>query len=432
MILHTVEKGDSVYSISKKYGVPPSRIISDNDLENPGKLVVGQTLVLLFPLRTHIVRGGDTLYSIATEYGVSLSQLWRNNPQLRGGSYLYPGQSITISYDTPPLGSIRTNGYAYPYIDPGILRTTLPYLTYLSIFTYGIREDGSLIPPDPKESELLRLAQEYNVVPLMMLTSLTQDGTFSSELAAQLLSSPELRNIILRNILNTIREKGYGGVDMDFEYIPVQYKTQYVEFLQALHRQLQEEDLVLFVSLAPKTSAEQPGLLYEGHDYRAIGSVADFTLLMTYEWGYTYGPPMAVAPLPEVREVIDYGITEIPKDKIFTGIPNYGYNWTLPYVRGESKAVSLGNVEAVALAREKMAEIQFDSRAQAPFFQYFEKEHGRNAREHIVWFEDARSIDAKLRLIQEYGLRGVGVWNIMRYFPQLWLVLNALYRIEQK
>lgn len=432
MILHTVEKGDSVYSISKRYGTTPSRIILDNDLENPGKLVVGQVLVILFPLITHIVRGGDTLFSIATEFGISLNQLWRNNPQLSGGNYIYPGQSITISYDTPPLGTIRTNGYAYPYIDPTVLRTTLPYLTYLSIFTYGIRNDGSLIAPDEKERELLQLAREYGTTPLMMITSLTEDGTFSSELASNLLSDPALRGTIIQNIMKAVQDKGYGGVDMDFEYIPVQSKDAYIDFLRALHDSLEAEGLELFVSLAPKTSAQQPGLLYEGHDYQAIGASADATLLMTYEWGYTYGPPMAVAPLPEVRQVIEYGITEIPKDKIFTGIPNYGYNWMLPYVRGESKALSLGNTEAVQLAREKMAEIQFDPRAQAPFFQYFEKERGQPPREHIVWFEDARSMDAKFRLVQNYGLRGIGIWNIMRYFPQMWLVLNALYTIDRR
>ena len=50
---------------------------------------------------------------------------------------------------------------------------------------------------------------------------------------------------------------------------------------------------------------------------------------------------------------------------------------------------------------------------------------------HEVWFEDARSIRAKLALIPEYGLRGVGYWNLMRDFPQNWRVLNALYRIRE-
>ena len=153
---------------------------------------------------------------------------------------------------------------------------------------------------------------------------------------------------------------------------------------------------------------------------------------MTYEWGYTYGPPQAVAPLPEVRRVIEYALTEIPNEKIFLGIPNYAYDWTLPFVRGESQARSLSNVAAVQLASDKRAEIQFDERAQTPYFRYFEKDPAtESAREHVVWFDDARSMDQKLRLLREYDLAGGSVWNIMRYFPQLWLVMNALYTIER-
>lgn len=55
------------------------------------------------------------------------------------------------------------------------------------------------------------------------------------------------------------------------------------------------------VALAPKISQEQSGLLYTAHDYGAVGSIADKVIIMTYEWGYTYGEPMAVAPIDKVR-----------------------------------------------------------------------------------------------------------------------------------
>ena len=199
MIIYTVREGDSVYSIAKKNHTTPSRIITDNNLENPEKLSVGQTLVLLYPTLTYTVRGGDTLQSIASAYGVTLNQLWRNNPQLSGGNYIYPGQILNISYETPPLGTVKTNGYAYPYIDRSVLRTTLPYLTYLSIFTYGIRPDGTLIPPTGGDSELIALAKEYGTTPLMMLTSLTEEGTFSNELVADILQNETLADRVIEN-----------------------------------------------------------------------------------------------------------------------------------------------------------------------------------------------------------------------------------------
>ena len=101
---------------------------------------------------------------------------------------------------------------------------------------------------------------------------------------------------------------------------------------------------------------------------------------------------MAVAPLNKVQEVLNYAVTQIDRNKIFMGIPNYGYNWTLPFVQGTSQAQSLSNVQAVELAGDVGAYIQYDPVAQAPHFNYFDNQW----REHEVWFEDARSIRAKL------------------------------------
>ena len=148
---------------------------------------------------------------------------------------------------------------------------------------------------------------------------------------------------------------------------------------------------------------------------------------MTYEWGYTYGPPMAVAPLPNVRRVVEYALTEIPAEKLWLGVPLYGYDWPLPFVQGRTRAQSLSPQEAVALAVRYGAEIQYDQQSQAPWFRYTDEYGGG----HEVWFEDARSIQAKLALVPEYGLDGVGYWNLNRPFPQNWRVLNALYRIRE-
>ena len=124
MVIHTVRKGDSIYSIAREYGVPPSRIITDNMLENPSKLAVGQSLVILFPTQTHTVRGGDTLQSIARMHGLTLNELYRNNPILGGVPTIYPGQVLNISYPEPSLGEFSTNGYAYGNIDRATLRRT--------------------------------------------------------------------------------------------------------------------------------------------------------------------------------------------------------------------------------------------------------------------------------------------------------------------
>ena len=216
-----------------------------------------------------------------------------------------------------------------------------------------------------------------------------------------------------------------AGVDVDFEYLPGYLSGAYAAFLERLRRILRPIGRFLWVALAPKTSADQRGLLYEGHDYAALAAAVDAALLMTYEWGYTAGPPMAVAPLPNVRAVLDYAVTELPAEKLLLGVPNYGYDWPLPFVQGQTRAKSISNQQAIDLALQYRIAIQYDQTAQSPYFHYT----AEDGIIHEVWFEDARSLSAKLRLIAEYGFLGSGIWNLMRPFSQIWLLADSLYDI---
>ena len=432
MVIHTVKEGQTVTSIAREYGVPVSRIITDNFLSDPGKLTVGEDIVIRFPTVSYTVRGGDSLSGIAEAYGVTINSLYRNNPFLGGVPTIVPGQILTVIGEEPVFDNpVSLNGYVYPFIDRSVLRRTLPYLSYLSIFTYGIRNDGTLISPSGDDEELINISGEYGTVPLLMLTSLTEEGVFSNELVSRILNDTELGNRVIENIIEILESRAYGGIDVDFEYIGSEGKDAYVSFLKRLSDGL-DGRFKLFVSLAPKVRSDQPGILYEGHDYEAIGEIADKTLVMTYEWGYTFGPPNAVSPVPEVRRVLDYAVSEISNRKILSGIPNYGYDWPLPYIRGSTKAKTLTNSEAVDLATDKQVDIKYNEVKAAPYFNYFDRPTSFNdAVEHVVWFENARTCDALLRFIPEYGLSGAGVWNIMNYFPALWLTANSLFRIEK-
>ena len=261
----------------------------------------------------------------------------------------------------------------------------------------------------------------------MHLSTLTESGQFDTHRAELVLTDMAVQDQLVAEVIQTVLRRGYAGVDVDFEFLPGQLAAAYAAFLDRLRRRLQPQGRFLWAALAPKTSAGQRGLLYEGHDYAAVAAAADGVLLMTYEWGYTYGPPMAVAPLPNVRRVVEYALTEMPAEKIYLGMPNYGYDWPLPFRQG-GKATSISNQYAIELAARHSAAIRFDSQAQSPWFRYMDE----NGTEHEVWFEDARSIRAKLALTQEYGLYGVGYWNLMRPFPQNWVVLNALYDIREE
>lgn len=376
-------------------------------------------------MEIYVVQPGDTLTTIAENFGVSVAQLSETNGIAREEP-LVVGQTVVITFPTDaPTYTASVYGYAYPFINIPLLRDVLPFNTYLVPFTYGITQTGGLV--DLNDEELLALAREYGSAPLMHLSTLTEEGAFDSALADIVLNDPTARANLIENVITTIDEKGYVGLDIDFEYVPARNAQAYADFVAELRAILNAEGKIVIVALAPKTSAAQRGLLYEGHDYALLGAAADYVLLMTYEWGYTYGPPLAVAPIPNVRAVIEYALTVIPPEKIYLGIPNYGYDWQLPFVQGESRAQSISNVRAVEIAREAGVAIEYDAVAESPHFNYT----ARDGSLHEVWFEDARSIAAKLGLVQEYSLFGAGYWNLMRPFPQNWLVLSSMFDIRR-
>ncbi len=424
MIIHVVKRGESLYGISRLYGVPHTKIASDNELADPNQLVVGQTLVILPGIRRHRILRGQTLYSIARMYGVSLSSLYTANPNLSATALIFPGDTINIPPPTQKLGSIEVNGYALPTISMDVLLKTLPNLTYLSIFSYEILANGTL--RGINDVPLIEAARNARVAPMMVITNLLPGAGFDSDLARIILTDENIQNTLLDNIVNTLRSKNYYGLDIDLEFIYPEDREKYNNFLRKTVNRLKPLGYIVTTAVAPKPSADIKGLLYEAHDYPVHGALVSHVILMTYEWGYTAGPAMAVAPLNQVRRILDYAVTAIPRRKIFMGIPNYGYDWTLPFEPG-TRAIALGNVEAVDLARRVNAAIEYDYTAQAPFFNYYDA----NRRRHEVWFEDARSINAKLRTANEYNLGGVSYWTIGRYFPQNWLVQNALFDVKK-
>ena len=416
LIIHVVKPNDTVYAIAKTYGISPEWIIQSNKIENPNQLVVGQTLVIGIPTITHTVKEGETLFSIAREYRITVNRLLQNNPYLTADSILYPGNTLIIRYESEGKRCITVNGYVYPSVNGEVLDHTLPNLSYITPFSYGFKADGSLV--SLADDVIVEAARAQGVSPIMLLTTLNTEGKFDNSLSKLLLSDTDMQDYLIGRIIENMQTKGYRILDVDFEFVFPESRVAYFDFIKRIKQAFEPYGYEVWVALAPKTSAEQKGLLYEAHDYSLLGEAADRVLLMTYEWGYRYGPNMAVAPIDKVRQVVDYALTEIPPAKILLGVPNYGYDFTLPYVPDVSEADTVSNTEAVKLAWQKKAAIEFDPISQSPFFRYNE-----NGKTHEVWFEDARSIQAKLDLMDEKGLSGISIWNLMNFFPQSFLML---------
>lgn len=301
---------------------------------------------------------------------------------------------------------------------------SLPYLTYLSIFSYHITSNGELV--EINDEKIINNSLNDKVVPIMVITNIVNELGFNSDLAHEVLINSEVQETLLNNVIDVMKEKGYYGLNIDFEYVYETDKENYNSFISKASDVMHSNGYFLTTSLAPKTSSDKTGLLYYAHDYEVHGKYSDHVILMTYEWGYRFGEPQGVAPLNKVEEVIKYATSVIPSGKILLGIPNYGYDWTLPFNKN-NPASSISNSDAINLAIEKNAEVKFDEIAKVPYFNYKDE----NNLIHIVYFDDARSLEEKLKLVKKYNLGGISYWNINNYFYAQFFVLSSNYKIKK-
>lgn len=426
MQIYVVSPGDTLYHIANTYKTTIDRLIAANELDAPDNLVVGQALVIPIEGEFYIIQQGDSLYKIAEMFDISVEELARIN-NLTIGVVLPIGLKLYIPEEPRP--PITSNAYIEPTGDTvsetliNAATKTTPFLTYLAPFSYRVNRDGTLDPPPLDNFQDIASA---NDTALMMTITNLEGPSFSTELGHIILSVQAVQNTLLDNIVRIAGEIGFTDIHFDFEFLPPEDREAYNDFLRKARDRFHQEGLKISTALAPKTSPTQEGILYEAHDYQAHGDIVDMVVLMTYEWGYSGGPARAVSPVNLVRDVVEYALTEIPADKILLGQNLYGYDWTLPFEPG-TQARALSPQQAIALAREQGVAIEYDDTAQAPFFNYVDA----NGNEHEVWFEDARSIQAKFDLIKELDLLGISYWKLGLAFPQNWLLLSDNFTITK-
>ena len=375
MFIYTVRPGDTLLQIADTFRVTPGSIIEANELPNPDRLLTGQSLII--PSEYPVIRKTD----------------------------------------------IAVNGYQY-FLGPDrtyIVNETGPYLTILTPFAYTVNDSGGLSTID--DEALIRAAIENRLVPMMCIVNFS-GAARGEDVAHAVLNDPAAVRNLQANVLRIMRQKGYRGLNIDFESVPPEDRERYNDFLSETADLLHEEGYFISSAAAPKVGPEQRGLLYEAIDYPVHGRVLDFVILMTYEWGYRTGPPQAISPLDQIRRVLDYAVTVIPRNKIYFGFQIYARAWLLPHQPG-MEAETFSCQEALIRAVEHNAVIQYDETAQSPFFRYRDSQ----GRMYEVWFEDARSAQAKFDTVKEYDLAGISYWALGYPFPQNWTLLAENFRI---
>lgn len=426
MEIYVVKRGDTLSSVAEQFNVPADEIRTLNGIKQNRGLAIGEALLLPLVGRNYTVQAGDSLYKIANSNGLTVNEIARVNnispdAQLQIGEKLYIPPRKKLYKDTAAYIQPTSTTYKESIVQD--MRTAAPSLTYSAIFAFEISTNGQLNPPplDP----ILSIARENQVVSMLVVNNI-RDGNFSSSLASRVVHDQAFQDTVIDSIFENARQYRLADIHIDFENIEANDKEAYNQFLRNIKARL-PQGYTLSVTLVPKTSRNQSGKTYTAHDYQAQGQIADFVIIMTYDWGWQGGPPMAVSPINEVERVIDYALTEMSANKIMMGQNLYGFDWKIPFQQG-TNAKALSATAAVELAVRWGAEIKYDNKAQAPYFRYTD-ENGQN---HEVWFEDARSIQAKFDLIRRKFLRGIAYWKLGLPFPQNWALLTNNFRINKR
>ncbi|MRX70770.1 LysM peptidoglycan-binding domain-containing protein [Bacillus lacus] len=414
MFIHVVQKGDTLWQLSSMYGADVSEIAALNGLTSD-RLVPGLSLIFpaaSLPIRLHKVSSGDTLWQLSMLYQTSVESITAANPGVEPFQLLI-GSVLRIP--SPIKRLTRLLGFTFPYNQEmviNVLENLGRYLTYLAVVGYSFTEEGYAYEESPVTG-IIERSRQLNVIPLLMIRNIGRDGDFSAELAGSVLRDPVYRRNLVRSISNLMVSRGYGGVSIDFEFIPPPQREAFSEFLRELKAEIGNS--ILHVNVHAKTEDIPTNRIIGAYDYKAIAEASDIVAVMTIDYGYPTGPPNPVSPYNWMEEVIQYSLTEIPAGKLQIALPLYGYDWELPSYSTTARS----SLDSQNLAIANWSPIFYVPAARTPGYGYI-----NNGMRHLVWFDDGRSYQEKYGLIDLYKLHGATVWQLSLQAPQHWIIVD--------
>lgn len=288
------------------------------------------------------------------------------------------------------------------------------YLNQMSTQTFTVTETGEVAGDAPSDS--LQIAKVQQIGTYATITN-QKHNDFNKDLAHLILSDAQVRQRAVDHSLQLVREGGFAGVNVDFENMRPTDRDLYTQFVRELGAALRPHGYRVIVSSAAKTSDSPKSSWIGAFDYRALGEAADQVQLMTYDEHGPWGEPGPTASLPWVKNVLTYATSQIPAEKILLGLPAYGNDWNVTTGKGH-KAVAWKNLPT--LLKRAGAAPQWDEKSQTPYLRYT----AADGTQHVVWYEDARSIAIKTRLVEEFGLAGVAMWRMGLENEEFWLAVE--------
>ncbi len=267
-----------------------------------------------------------------------------------------------------------------------------------------VKPDGSIQINTDKTIKTYK--DKSGIVPMV------QNANMDSNVSNQLIGNQTAINRFIKDIILYLKSEGYNEVCIDIEGVKYKNKIQYTEFIKQVVDSLRQEGYYLSIVIPAKSENNQDSTWSGAYDYSSLGKITNKIIIMAYDFHWPGGPPGPIAPLSWVQDVIDYAIMEIPLGKLYVGLGLYGYDWIL---NGEQKARGLIYSQVKNIASNYNSKIEWDQESQSPYLRYIE-----NGFEHEVWFENKESIAKKIKLVDEFQLKGVVFWRLGQEDPDVW------------
>lgn len=240
---------------------------------------------------------------------------------------------------------------------------------------------------------------------------------FNSTISHAVLSSTEVREHVIKQILAFVSLYNLDGINIDFESVPKGDGEYFVQFLRELAPFLKQQNAVLSVDMfVPKSWTEH-------YNRREVAKISDFIIVMGYDEHYAGSSQSgSVASISWSEEAIVNTLAQdVPEEKLILGIPFYTRIWTEENISGE---ISLSSK---AYGMESAYEFMIEKGGQFTWLedmgQYYSEVTEGNIT-YKVWLEDENSVEERLNLVLEYDIAGVGAWKRGLEKEIIWEVLE--------
>ena len=309
------------------------------------------------------------------------------------------------------------------------VQTNASSFDFISVFWYGLSKEGEVIKYEGvvEDREIIKFAKENQIKVMALFANLIEEegDVWDAERVNKVISDPQKRKVHTQEILTKVDEFDFDGVDIDYEALKKPQRNDYTQFIKELADALHKQDKLIGISIHPKTSEDNPAE-YNGsqaQDWQNLAKVVDHMYFMTYGEYWDKSKVGPIASLPWVRNVINYALSiGVPRKKIFMGIPLYGLKWQKingAFEPAQSETEELLYDDIYYLINNSSGEVKWDSKSHASYFEY-----QTLGISNIIWFEDSRSVEDKIKFANKTGLGGVGFWRLGGEDPQVWTTLH--------